>query len=153
MSELIVGNMWTAHEEIGVSEHDGPALALLDEGEQSGALWEAEWSTEYSMWYLRNIVTEETRWDEWLYVNREKGGTRGAERSFWWNSRTGVSSWYPPKDPTRRTRACCWQRFVDKCLIAIPSMSLYYIAKLDKDGIENLKRFEDNRGVELEAMD
>ena len=125
-----------------------------------GALWQAEWSFEHSMWFLWNIVTEETRWDEWLFVNREgldnpqaAGGTRSAERSFWWNSRTGVSSWYPPKDPTRRTRACCWQRFVDKCLIAIPRMSLYYIAKLDKDGIEHRKRFEDNRRVELEAMD
>ena len=64
-----------------------------------------------------------------------------------------MSSWYPPKDPTRRTRACCWQRFVAKCLIAIPRMSLYYISKLDKDGIENLKRLEDNRGVNLEEMD
>ena len=76
MSEWIVGSMWTADEEIGVSERDGPDLALLDEEAAElratrGALWRAEWSTEYSMWYLRNIVTEETRWDEWLYVNRE----------------------------------------------------------------------------------
>ena len=79
------------------------------------------------MWYLYNTEDpSETRWDEWLFVNREgldnpqaAGGTRSAERSFWWNSRTGVSSWYPPKDPTRRTCAVCkWQRFVDKCLIA-----------------------------------
>ena len=106
-------------------------------GEQSGA----------------SSTASETRWDEWLYVNREKGGTRRGDRSFWWNSRTGVSSWNPPKDPTRRTRACCWQRFVAKCLVAIPRMSLYYIAKLDKDGIEHLKRLEDNRGVNLEEMD
>ena len=150
--------MWSSYEEIGVGERDGPDLALLDQEAAElratrGALWRAKWSTEYSMWYLRNTVTGETRWDEWLYVNREKGGTRGAEKSFWWNSRTGESSWYPPKDPTRRTRACCWQRFVDKCLIAIPRMSLYYIAKLDKDGIEHLKRFEDNRDVKLEDMD
>ena len=149
--------MWSSNEEIGVGERDGPDLALLDQEAAElratrGALWRAEWSTEYSMWYLWNSFGD-TRWDEWQYINREKGGTRGAERSFWWNSRTGVSSWYPPKDPTRRTRACCWQRFVDKCLIAIPRMSLYYIAKLDKDGIEHLKRLEDNRGVNLEEMD
>ena len=105
-------------------------------------------------------MTSETRWDEWLYVNREgldnpqaAGGTRSAERSFWWNSRTGVSSWYPPKDPTRRTRACCWQRFVARMSQACVRMSLNYIAKLDGEGIERLKRFEDNRDAELEAMD
>ena len=65
-----------------------------------------------------------------------------------------MSSWYPPKDPTRRTCAVCkWQRFVDKCLILCRRMSFYYIAKLDKDGIEHLKRLEDNRGVNLEEMD
>jgi len=139
-----------------VWERDGPALALLDEGEQSGALWEAEWSTEYSMWYLRNTVTGETRWDEWLYVNREKGGTRGAERSFWWNSRTGESSWYPPKDPTRRTRACCWQRFVVKFLISSREsirVSLHFLANLDAEDLEHIKRLEGNRDVELEEMD
>ena len=112
-----------------MSERDGPALLDEEAAElraTRGALWRAEWSFEHSMWYLYNTEDpSETRWDEWLYVNREgldnpqaAGGTRSAERSFWWNSRTGVSSWYPPKDPTRRTRACCWQRFVDKCLIA-----------------------------------
>ena len=151
--------MWSSNEEIGVGERDGPDLALLDEEAAElratrGALWRAEWSTEYSMWYLRNTVTGETRWDEWLYVNREKGGTRRGDRSFWWNSRTGVSSWYPPQDPTRCTCAVCkWQRFVATCLIACRRMSLNYIAKLDEEGIEHLKRIEDNKGVELEGMD
>ena len=58
------------------------------------------------------------------------------------------------KDPTRRTCAVCkWQRFVATCLIACRRMSLNYIAKLDEEGIEHLKRLEDNRGVNLEEMD
>ena len=58
------------------------------------------------------------------------------------------------KDPTRRTCAVCkWQRFVDKYLIACRRMSLNHIAKLDGEGIERLKRFEDNRGANLEEMD
>ena len=58
------------------------------------------------------------------------------------------------KDPTRRTCAVCeWQRFVATFLIACRRMSLNYIAKLDEEGIEHLKRIEDNRGVELEEMD
>ena len=65
-----------------------------------------------------------------------------------------MSSWNKPKDPTRRTCAVCkWQRFVATCLIACRWMSLYYIAKQDEDGIEHLKRLEDNRGVNLEEMD
>ena len=58
------------------------------------------------------------------------------------------------KDPTRRTCAVCkWQRFVATCLTACRRMSLNYIAKLDEEDIEHIKRIEDNRGVELEAMD
>ena len=58
------------------------------------------------------------------------------------------------KDPTLRTCAVCkWQRFVATFLIACRRMSLNYIAKLDEEGIEHLKRIEDNRGVELEEMD
>jgi len=58
------------------------------------------------------------------------------------------------KDPTRRTCAVCkWQRFVATLLIACIRMSLNFIAKLDEENIEHLKRIEDNRGVELEEMD
>ena len=58
------------------------------------------------------------------------------------------------KDPTRRACAVCkWQRFVATFLIACRRMSLHYIAKLDEEGIEHLKRIEDNRGVGLEGMD
>ena len=117
-------------------------------------LWRAEWSDEYSMWYLWDTVTGHTLWDEWLYVNRENGGTGSGDMSFWWNSRTGVSSWNKPKDPTRRTCAVCqWQRLVATCSIACRRMSLNHIAKLDREGIERLKRFEDNRDAEFEAMD
>ena len=57
------------------------------------------------------------------------------------------------KDPTRRTCAVCkWQRFVATFLIACRRMSLNYIAKLDEEGIEHLKRLEDNRDVKLEDM-
>ena len=70
------------------------------------------------------------------------GGTRGQK-----------SPWFPPKDPTRRTRACCWQRFVARMSQAWVRMSLFYIAELDGEGIERLKRFEDNRDVKLEEMD
>ena len=65
-----------------------------------------------------------------------------------------MSSWHPPQDPTRRTCAVCkWQRFVATCLIVCRRMSFYHIANLDKDGIEHLKRLEDNRDVKLEDMD
>ena len=58
------------------------------------------------------------------------------------------------KDPTRRTCAVCkWQRFVATFLIACIKRSLNYIAKLDEEGIEHLKRLEDNRDVDLEGMD
>ena len=57
------------------------------------------------------------------------------------------------KDQTLRTCAVCkWQRFVATVLIACIRMSLNFIAKLDEEGIEHLKRIEDNRGVELEGM-
>ena len=60
--------MWSSDEEIGVGERDGPDLDLR----QRGALWLAEWSFEHSMWYLWNTeYPSETRWDEWLFVNRE----------------------------------------------------------------------------------
>ena len=169
-SEWIVGNMWTAKEEIGVSERDGPDLALLEEeaakrdgpdlalldeeeaklrAKLRAGLWRAEWSDEYSMWYLWDTVTGHTLWDEWLYVNRGKG-----KMSFWWNSRTGVSSWNKPKDPTRRTCAVCqWQRLVATCSWACRRMALNHIAKLDREGIERLKSFEDNRDAEFQTMD
>ena len=38
-------------------------------------------------------------------------------------------------------------------LIACIRVSLNYIAKLDEEDIEHIKRIEDNRGVELEEMD
>ena len=58
------------------------------------------------------------------------------------------------KDPTRRTCAVCkWQRFVATFLIACIRVSLNYIAKLDEEDIEHIKRIEDNKGVELEEMD
>ena len=150
MSEWIEGNM-----EIGVSERDGPAL--LDEEAAELPLWRAKWSLEHNMWLWYNTEDpSETRWDEWLYVDREGDDNpqaAGGQRSFWWNSRTNVSSWFPPKDPTRRTRACCWQRFVARMSQACVRMSLFYIKELDKAGIERLKRFEDTRGVNLEEMD
>ena len=58
------------------------------------------------------------------------------------------------KDPTPRTCAVCkWQRFVATFLIACRRMSLNYIAKLDEESIEHLKRLVDNKGVELEGID
>ena len=58
------------------------------------------------------------------------------------------------KDPTRRTCAVCkWQRFVAKFLITYIRVSLHFLAKLDEEYIEHIKRIEDNRGVELEEMD
>ena len=138
-----MGSMWTADEEIGVSERDGPDLDLLNEEAAErratcGALWRAEWSFEHSMWYLYNTEDpSETRWDEWLYVNREgldnpqaAGGTRSAERSFWWNSRTGVSSWYPPKDPTRRTCAVCNDAAPSRADILVPPATCAFFASL-----------------------
>ena len=60
------------------------------------------------------------------------------------------------EDPTLRTRACCWQRFVVKFLISSREsirVSLHFLANLDEEDIEHIKRIEDNRGVELEEMD
>ena len=58
------------------------------------------------------------------------------------------------KDPTPRTCAVCnWQRFVAKFLITYIRMSLNFLANLDEEDIEHIKRIEDNKGVELEEMD
>ena len=58
------------------------------------------------------------------------------------------------KDPALRTCAVCkWQRFVAKFLITYIRVSLNFLAKLDEEDIEHIKRIEDNRGVELEEMD
>ena len=150
--------MWSSDDEIGVRERDGPDLALLDEEAElratPGALWRAEWSTEDSMWYLWNIVTKETWWDEWQYVNRGKD-----KRSFWWNTRTEVSSWHPPQDPTRRTQCavCKWQRCVATFLYECRRKSLDYISCIleveGQRGIDHLKMLEHHRFVELEGMD
>ena len=58
------------------------------------------------------------------------------------------------KDPTRRTCAVCkWQRFVAKFLITYIRVSMNFLAKLDEEDIEHIKRLEGNRDVELEEMD
>ena len=58
------------------------------------------------------------------------------------------------KDPTLRTCAVCkWQRFVAKFLITSIRVSLHFLANLDEEDIEHIKRIEDNKDVELEEMD
>ena len=57
------------------------------------------------------------------------------------------------EDPTLRTRACCWQRFVVKFLITYIRVSLHFLANLDAEDLEHIKRLEGNRDVELEEMD
>ena len=58
------------------------------------------------------------------------------------------------KDPTLCARAVCkWQRCVAKFLITCIRASLHFLANLDEEDIEHIKRIEDNKDVELEEMD
>ena len=58
------------------------------------------------------------------------------------------------KDPTPRTCAVCnWERWVAKVVITYIPVALNFLANLDEDEIEHIKRLEGNRDVELEEMD